>query len=398
MKRRTKKIQIFFHEWNFLKTKKNFSMIKKNLQSIKKKNSSTNKKKFLMNQKKFFDMQNHYRNELWVILLNDDAVSENNSYFTKSMNAQLIKKPVMIDEKKAYHVNSEEIKIWRKRDDNIYWKNNSVFVHLINAENSKFIAKIKIKSKRFFKKKWVQFKHSSKNIKQVSEQNLRFKKRSVIQKKIVKFQKNLHNKTKKTNSINDSILMTNEKVWDNLNVEHIKKKNMSKHSETTDSYHNLLNDAKSHTIEKIQKMKNVENDQRRKKFKLSISQIAKKIDENYFLKKRYFNRKFFQLDKNFVNYKMNQQRILNKNFYFSFFYETLFFKKKKSVSQITKIFIFYHFTINFFSIFSKNFFYIKFSKHSQNFYWNRKKSETSRTIKSLICEILFRRRTRSLTL
>ena len=80
---------------------------------------------------------------------------------------------------------------------------------------------------------------------------------------------------------------------------------MSKHSKTTDSYHNLLSDAKSHTIKKIQKMKNVENDQRQKKFKLSISQITKKIDENRFLKKCYFNRKFFQLDKNLVNYEMN---------------------------------------------------------------------------------------------
>ena len=131
---------------------------------------------------------------------------------------------------------------------------------------------------------------------------------------------------------------------------------MSKHSETTDSYHNLLNDPKSHTIEKIQKMKNVENDQRRKKLKLSISQIIKKIDENRFLKKRYFNRKFFQLDKNFVNYEMNQQRILNKKFYFSFFYETLFFKKEKKRQSNYKNFYFSSFYDKFFfNIFEKIF-------------------------------------------
>ena len=161
-----------------------------------------------MNQKKFFDMQNHYRNELWIILLNDDAVSENNPYFTKSMNVQSIKKPIMIDEKKTYHVNNEKTKAWRKRDDNIHWKNNSAFVYLINAKNSKPIAKIKVKDKRFFKKKWAQFKHFSKNIKQVSEQNLRFKKRSVIQKKNRKIseeftQQNEKNEFDQRFSIND---------------------------------------------------------------------------------------------------------------------------------------------------------------------------------------------------
>ena len=134
------------------------------------------------------------------------------------------------------------------------------------------------------------------------------------------------------------------------------KKNMSKHSETTDSYHNLLNDPKSHTIEKIQKMKNVENDQRRKKFRLSILQITKKIDESRFLKKRYFNKEFFQFDKDFVNYKINQQRILNKNFYFSFFYETLSFKKEKKRQLNYKNFYFSSFHDKFFfNIFEKFF-------------------------------------------
>ena len=144
------------------------------------------------------------------------------------------------------------------------------------------------------------------------------------------------------------------------------KKNMSKHSKTTNSYHNLLNDAKLHTIEKIQQMKNVENDQRRKKFRLSILQITKKIDENRFFKKRYFNRKIFQLDKNFVNYKMNQQRILNKNFYFSFFYETLSFKKEKKRQSDYKIFYFLSFHDKFFfNIFERFFLHQIFETFSK---------------------------------
>ena len=174
-------------------------------------------------------MQNHYRNKLWIILLNNDAVNENNSYFTKSMNVQFIKKSIMIDEKKAYHVNNEKTKIWRKRDDNIHWKNNSVFVHLINAKDSKSIAKIKIKNKRFFKKNKFNSiifqKASSKSANKISDS----KNDQSFKKEIVKFQKNLHNKTKKTNSINNSILIINEKIWNNLNAEHIKKK---KHVET----------------------------------------------------------------------------------------------------------------------------------------------------------------------
>ena len=157
---------------------------------------------------------------------------------------------------------------------------------------------------------------------------------------------------------------------------------MSKHSETTDSYHNLLNDPKSHTIEKIQKMKNVENDQRRKKFKLSISQIAKKIDENCFLKKRYFNRKFFQLDKDFVNYKMNQQRILNKNFYFSFFYKTLSFKKEKKRQSNYKNFYFSSFYDKFFfNIFEKFFLHQVFETFSKFLLKSKKiKNESSNEI------------------
>ena len=338
-----------------------------------------------MNQKKIFDMQNHYRNELWIILLNDDAVSENNSYFTKSMNAQFIKKSVMIDEKKTYYVNSEKTKIWRKRNDNIHWKSNSVFVHLINAKDSKSIAKIKTKNKRFFKKNEFNSNIFQKTSSKSTSKIFDSKNDQSFKKKIVKFQKNLHNKAKKANSINDLISMTNEKIWNNLNVEHIKKKNMSKHSKATDLYHNLLSDAKSHTIKKIQKMKNVENNQRRKKLKLSISQITKKIDENRFLKKRYFNRKFFQLDKNFVNYKMNQQRILNKNFYFSFFYETLSFKKEKERQSDYKNFYFSSFHDKFFfNIFEKFFLHQIFETFSKLLLKSKKiKNESSNEITHL---------------
>ena len=87
-----------------------------------------------------------------------------------------------------------------------------------------------------------------------------------------------------------------------------------------------------------------------------------------------------------------------KIFILRFFTKYFFSKKRKNVNQITKIFIFHYFTINFFSIFSKDFFYIKFSKHFQNFYWNRKKSETNQAMKSFICEILLKKRTRFLTL
>ena len=80
-----------------------------------------------------------------------------------------------------------------------------------------------------------------------------------------------------------------------------------KQSKTIKSYHDLLNDEKFHADEKIQKIKNVKNDQRRKKFKLSMSQITKTFDENSFSDKRYFNKKFFHFDKNLMNYKMKKK-------------------------------------------------------------------------------------------
>ena len=92
------------------------------------------------------------------------------------------------------------------------------------------------------------------------------------------------------------------------------------------SYHDLLSDEKFHANEKIQKIKNVKNDQRQKKFRLSISQITKIIDENRFLNRRYFNRKFFHFDKNLMNYEIKKERKSNyENFYFSLFYEKFHF-------------------------------------------------------------------------
>ena len=105
-----------------------------------------------------------------------------------------------------------------------------------------------------------------------------------------------------------------------------KKKKTSKQSKTIESYHNLLNDEKFNANEKIQQMKNVENDQHRKKLRLSMSQIAKTIDDNRFSSKRYFNKKFFYFDKNLMNYEMKKKRKSNyENFYFSSFYEIFHF-------------------------------------------------------------------------
>ena len=104
------------------------------------------------------------------------------------------------------------------------------------------------------------------------------------------------------------------------------KKKTSKQSKTIESYHNLLNDEKFNADEKIQQMKNVENDQYRKKFKLSMSQITKTINDDRFSNKRYFNRKFLYFDKNLMNYEMKKKRKSNyENLYFSLFYEIFHF-------------------------------------------------------------------------
>ena len=74
------------------------------------------------------------------------------------------------------------------------------------------------------------------------------------------------------------------------------------------------------------KQKNSKNEKRRKKFKLSISQTAKTIDENRFSSRRYFNKNFFRFDKNLMNYEMKKKRKSNyENFYFSSFYEIFYF-------------------------------------------------------------------------
>ena len=104
------------------------------------------------------------------------------------------------------------------------------------------------------------------------------------------------------------------------------KKKASEQSETVESYHDLLNDEKFNADERIQQIKNVKNDQHRKKLRLSMSQIAKTIDDDRFSNRRYFNKKFFHFDKNLMNYEMKKKRKSNyENFYFSSFYEIFHF-------------------------------------------------------------------------
>ena len=117
-------------------------------------------------------------------------------------------------------------------------------------------------------------------------------------------------------------MKTFETIW----TTHMSKKKASKQSKTVKSYHDLLNDEKFNADEKIQQMKNVKNDQHWKKFKLSMSQIAKTIDDDRFSNRRYFNKKIFDFDKNLMNYEMKKKRKSNyKNFYFSSFYEIFHF-------------------------------------------------------------------------
>ena len=200
-------------------------------------------------------------------------------------------------------------------------------MYLINANDPKSIADIST-DKRFFKKNEFNSSTFQKAFNKSTNKIFDLKNDQSFKKKIVKtkFLKNLLDQTKKTNSQNDSISITNENVWNDLNNTHVKRKKTSKQSKTIESYHDLLNDEKFNADEKIQQMKNIENDQYRKKFKLSMSQIAKAIDDDCSLNRRYFNKNFFHFDKNLMNYEMKKKRKSNyENFYFSSFYEIFHF-------------------------------------------------------------------------